>query len=131
MNYKDFDFDEIEKRMPYKAPDNFFDNAFENTLKQAKKTRRTAFLRVVKLSTSAAAVIAVLFMIGLFVLNTNRGVEQTNITSYVGDSLLVMPANMAVRDTSISVNDILNELSDQDLEDILNNVEIEILYAGL
>ena len=46
---KDFDFDEIGKRTPYRTPEGFFENVQANILKRAdeeKKRRRLLNIRI-------------------------------------------------------------------------------------
>ena len=128
---KEFNFDEIEKRMPYTAPESFFDEAYENTLKLVHRRKKiNLFVRISATVIAAAAVIVV----GLFIINTEQKQDlhaNNAIVQITNDSLLINSIATPAKDTSISINEVIEELSDQELEDMLISAEVDELYAEL
>lgn len=64
----DFDFDRIGKREPYEVPDNFFQCLEKNIMKEVATPRKhtlSSWRIILPGAASAAAVIAVLFTIGI------------------------------------------------------------------
>jgi len=136
---KDFDFGKVEKKLPYNAPASFFENAFENTLKLAKekqynKDEKSISSKIVKLSISIAAAIILLAGLFMFYMNSNSDNHINNNYNYmasnINDTMSIMPNEHQFVD-SVDINDVIKNLSDEDLEDIVVNVEIDILYADL
>ena len=62
---RDFDFEEVGKKVPYQIPEGFFEEMQRNVLEQTKKrkSRKSIVLRLVPVISAAAAVlVAVLFI---------------------------------------------------------------------
>ena len=57
---KDFDFNEIGKRMPYRVPDAFFENVQANVLKRAGEEKKR--LRIHRLRWRASVALAIAAM---------------------------------------------------------------------
>ena len=125
---KDFNFDDIGKKMPYNSPDNsFFENTFKNVSKKAN--RSIFFSRVKKISWSAAAVV-VLLATTLFILNINTNQDaylssiETNVDSINSNFYIV-------NDVENSINIIIQELSDQALEAFIDESQVNILLGDI
>ena len=66
---KDFDFDEIGKRMPYRTPEGFFENAKADILKRADEEKKR--LRLYRLRWGVSIALAVAAMVCGFVFFTS------------------------------------------------------------
>ena len=135
MNNIDFNFDKVGKNMPYKVPQGFFENAFEDTLKLAKKGQKTIYSRIVKFSVSIAAAV-VLLIAGIYALNTNSTGGKSMNAGLIADSTTIPNYFQAGtgNDEDVSIDDIIKELSDEELEMIVNNSKIDMMnmvYADL
>ena len=80
---KDFDFDNIGKRTPYRTPDNFFEETqrkiLERTVDEQRKKRRLK--RIIPTVIAVAAVLAgILFTPSLRYMNTDTPVSYTHLT---------------------------------------------------
>ena len=103
---KDFDFDNIGKRTPYRTPDNFFEETqrkiLERTVGEQRKKRRLK--RIIPTVIAVAAVLAgILFTPSLRYMNT----DKNNVTTDPVDKWI-------------------KELSDEELEELVSFSENDI-----
>ena len=110
---KDFDFDNIGKRTPYRTPDNFFEETqrkiLERTVGEQRKKRRLK--RIIPTVIAVAAVLAgILFTPSLRYMNTDTpsaSVDKNNVTTDPVDKWI-------------------KELSDEELEELVSFSENDI-----
>lgn len=113
---KDFDFDNIGKRTPYRTPDNFFEDShrqiLESTVRVLIKKRRQR--RIIWGVIAVAAVLAgLLFTPSLLYMKT----ERSDATIWVADQKHI---------ASDPMDKWINELSDEELEELVNFSESDI-----
>ena len=114
---KDFDFDNIGKRTPYRTPDNFFEETqrkiLERTVGEQRKKRRLK--RIIPTVIAVAAVLAgILFTPSLRYMNTD--------TTSASNILAVDKNNV----TTDPVDKWIKELSDEELEELVSFSENDI-----
>lgn len=112
---KDFDFDDIGKRTPYRAPDGFFEDMQRRVMERAGvKQRRKSHL---KLIVSAVAAMAAILAGFLFV----PSLRQTNDVNPPSSILAVDRSN-----GTDAMDKWIKELSDEELEELVSFSENDI-----
>lgn len=115
---KEFDFDDIGKKTPYHTPDNFFEDMQQKVMKQTCGVQRRPKGRLqIILSTaiaSAAILAGVLFISPYFHTGDVPG-ATSNILAIEKNGSIVDPADKWI-----------NELSDEELEELVNFSENDI-----
>ena len=116
---KDFDFDAIGKRTPFRTPEGFFERMQEETLKRAAEERRRSRLYRLKWGISVALAAAALFC-GFVFFPTNQPEQpETGLsaewTALVADGM--DPVDMYIRN-----------LTDEELEEWMEFSENDIFY---
>ena len=119
---KDFDFNMIGKRMPYRTPEGFFDKMQKNLAEQAASViRRKKIYRlkmaVTGLLCAAAALTGIVVMVN----------EPVSDNTYRLDSHLIVegPAMDGTTDFEMSLRDI----SDEYLEELVDMMEYDIFLS--
>lgn len=113
---KDFDFDDIGKRTPYRTPDGFFEEMQRKVreragIKERRQTRRNLIISAVV--TMAAILAGFLFVPSLM--------EKDGVKSPSPDALAVERNN-----TIEPMDSWINELSDEELEELVSFSENDI-----
>ena len=114
---KDFDFDNIGKRTPYRTPDNFFEETqrkiLERTVDEQRKKRRLK--RIIATVIAVAAVLAgILFTPSLRYMNTDTP-SASNILAVDKNNVTTDPVDKWIK-----------ELSDEELEELVSFSENDI-----
>ena len=114
---KDFDFDNIGKRTPYRTPDNFFEETqrkiLERTVDEQRKKRRLK--RIIPTVIAVAAVLAgILFTPSLRYMNTDTP-SASNILAVDKNNVTTDPVDKWIK-----------ELSDEELEELVSFSENDI-----
>ena len=114
---KDFDFDNIGKRTPYRTPDNFFEETqrkiLERTVGEQRKKRRLK--RIIPTVIDVAAVLAgILFTPSLRYMNTDTP-SASNILAVDKNNVTTDPVDKWIK-----------ELSDEELEELVSFSENDI-----
>ena len=105
---KEFDFNEIGKRMPYEVEDGFFDKLRDDVLKTAKKRR--GFALSIGISSSAVAAAAAIFL----ALNVSIFDKTTVSKNY--------------REPSQNISEFIAGMSDSELEEAVLMSDIDDFY---
>lgn len=116
---KDFDFDDIGKKIPYRTPEGFFDEMLGKVMERAsirKKRKRRLRLMISGMVTIAAVFVGILF-IPFFSL------DKTDITVPPVAQVLVAETNQAVVEP---MDKWINELPDEELEEFVNFSENDL-----
>ena len=119
---KDFDFDNIGKRTPYRTPDNFFEETqrkiLERTVDEQRKKRRLK--RIIPTVIAVAAVLAgILFTPSLRYMNTDTP-SASNILAVDKNNVTTDPVDKWIK-----------ELSDEELEELVSFSENDIFLNGI
>lgn len=114
---KDFDFDNIGKRTPYRTPDNFLEETqrkiLERTVDEQRKKRRLK--RIIPTVIAVAAVLAgILFTPSLRYMNTDTP-SASNILAVDKNNVTTDPVDKWIK-----------ELSDEELEELVSFSENDI-----
>lgn len=110
---KEFDFDDIGKHTPYRTPEGFFEDVQQQVMERAGIKRQRRFrLRLVISSVMTAAILA-----GFFFIPILRQSEQP-----VSDRLAIEKNH----ETADPVDKWINELSDEELEELVNFSENDL-----
>lgn len=112
---KEFDFDDIGKKMPYRTPDNFFEDMQQKVMEHTYGGQRRKHRLQILFSTAiaAAAVLAgVLFIPSHF--------QPEDVTNGTSDMLAIE------RSSSDPADKWIHELSDEELEELVNFSENDI-----
>ena len=114
---KDFDFDNIGKRTPYRTPDNFFEETqrkiLERTVDEQRKKRRLK--RIILTVIAVAGVLAgILFTPSLRYMNTDTP-SASNILAVDKNNVTTDPVDKWIK-----------ELSDEELEELVSFSENDI-----
>lgn len=115
---KEFDFDDIGKRTPYRTPDGFFEDMQRKVMERTgvEQQRKKSHL---KLIVSTAITMAALLAGFLFI----PGLRQTDATMpATSDALAVERTN----NTAEQVDKWIKDLSDEELEELVNFSENDI-----
>lgn len=115
---KDFDFDDIGKRTPYRTPDGFFDDVQRKVMERAgvRQQRKSHLKLIVATVITMAALLAGFLFVPTF--------HQTDVTipGASSDALAVERTNGATE----SMDKWIKELSDEELEELVNFSENDI-----
>ncbi len=103
---KEFDFDKVGKRLPYKIPGSFLDEFTGNCINMTKKEKKGRSFRVHLWKISFAAASVVLILITGLLLNKGKEVPIINFN----DSI----KNVTISENT-EVEKIIRELSDDEL----------------
>ena len=126
---KDFDFDNIGKRTPYRTPDNFFEETqrkiLERTVDEQRKKRRLK--RIIPTVIAVAAVLAgILIKIGYDIID----VKLLKVLKYAPKDDTPSASNILAVDknnvTTDPVDKWIKELSDEELEELVSFSENDI-----
>lgn len=110
---KDFDFDDIGKKIPYRVPEAFFDNLQQEALRRSGVRRRFRFRPAVVWTMAVAAA----FVTGLL-LKPLFGPEQQPVGTVVAPIDVVAVANTGDR--------WIYEMSDEELEELAGFSEYDM-----
>lgn len=116
---KDFDFNDIGKRMPYRTPDGFFERMQAESLKRAEEEKRKKKLFRLRWGVSVALAVAAMVCGFLFFPQTQQAVKEP----VVANEWL-----MALNDGADEMDLYVQGLSDEDLEDWIEFSENDIYY---
>lgn len=114
---KDFDIEKLEKRMPYSVPENFFEEFSAQTIAKIEaQKRRKRKLIIVRMVASCASVAAmVVIMLNVWSVNTFS----------INELDLNIPSSENVLLSSVEIDSFLNELSDEELTQLMSEVNHE------
>ena len=114
---KDFDFDNIGKRTPYRTPENFFDEAqhkiLERTVGEQRRNRRLK--RIIPAVIAVAAVLA--------------GILFTPSLRYMNTDVPATSNRLAIENNNVAADPVdkwIKELSDEELEELVSFSENDI-----
>ena len=108
---KDFDFDNIGKRTPYRTPNNFFEETQRKILQRKKRRLK----RIIPTVIAVAAVLAgILFTPSLRYMNTDTP-SASNILAVDNNNVTTDPVDKWIK-----------ELSDEELEELVSFSENDI-----
>lgn len=114
---KEFDFDDIGKKTPYRTPDNFFEDMQQKVMERTYGGQRRKHRLQIIFSTAiaAAAILAgVLFVPSYF---------QAEDTQGITSNMLAVDRSGGIADPA---DKWINELSDEELEELVNFSENDI-----
>ena len=115
---RDFDFEEVGKRMPYRTPEGFFENVQTNVLKRADEWKKRRRVSRLKWGISVALATAAMICGFLFLPNSPKeGAEQATHT-----------AEWLAEGSSDAMDVYLSQLSDEELQDWIEFSENDIFY---
>ena len=81
---KDFDFDKIGKKTPYRVPEGFFDEMQQQVMQQVEKPgRRNLFVRRMSYAVIAAAAAVLAFVFIPFYSNDKQAISETTSYSWI------------------------------------------------
>ena len=114
---KDFDFDNIGKRTPYRTPDNFFEETqrkiLERTVDEQRKKRRLK--RIIPTMIAVAAVLAgILFTPSLRYMNTDTP-SASNILAVDKNNVTTDPVDKWIKELSYEELEELVSFSENDI----------------
>ena len=116
---KDFDFDEIGKRTPFRTPEGFFENAKANVLKRAGDEKKRLRLYRLRWGVSVALAIAAMVCGFVFLPSAPKDVPDTNAEGgWVAQTL----------DKADVLEMYVQELTDEELEAWIEFSENDIYY---
>lgn len=116
---KDFDFDDIGKRTPYRTPDGFFEDVQRKVMERAgvRQQRKSHLKLIVATVVTMAALLAGFLFVPTF--------HQTDVT-LPGASSSNALAVESTNGTPESVDKWIKELSDEELEELVSFSENDI-----
>lgn len=110
---KDFDFDDIGKHTPYRTPEGFFEDVQQQVMERAGIKRQRKFrLRLVISSIMTAAILAGFFFIPFLRQGDEPGADRLAIEKS--------------HETVDPIDKWINELSDEELEELVNFSENDL-----
>lgn len=114
---KEFDFDDIGKRTPYRTPENFFENMQTKVMERTgmKQQRKSHLKLIVATVVAMAAVVAGLLFI--------PSLQQTDAPMSSSSNILAVETGHTTTD---SEDKWINELSDEELGELVNFSENDI-----
>jgi hypothetical protein len=135
------EFKGIGKKLPYKAPDNFFETAALKTIQEAKcRERKTHKNNYLWRSVAIAASIATIGLVGYFMLNTETKTEtqvviqeskpanQPNpVTVAVQPKAETLPFKKSVKPEKVAQPAVINEEPRENLDELLADLTDEEL----
>ena len=123
---KDFDFNEIGKRTPYRTPEGFFENVQANILKRADEEKKRRRLLNFRLGISVALAVAAMICGVVFFSNVPKDMPERGL-----DAGWVAFGEQGNDAMDVYVRD----LSDEELEEWVkfseNDIYYELLIANL
>ena len=123
---KDFDFNEIGKRTPYRTPEGFFENVQAKMLKRADEEKKRRRLMNIRLGVSVALAVAAMMCGVVFFSNVPK-----ELPDYGLDAGWVALGDMGTDAMDMYVR----SLSDEELEEWVefseNDIYYELLTANL
>ena len=114
---KDFDFDEIGKRTPYRTPEGFFENVQANILKRADEEKKRRRLSNIRIGVSVALAVAAMLCGAVFFIGLPKGATQEEL-----------PLESVAQNTTDAVELYLNDLTDDELQEWIEFSENDIYY---
>ena len=116
---KEFDFNEVGKRMPFRTPDGFFERMQAETLKRVAEEKRKKKLYRLKVGVSAALVMAAMICGFLFLpVSQPEKTEQATTVDWMAQ---LSPGEDAM-------DFYIQNLTDEELEDWMEFSENDIFY---
>lgn len=115
---KEFDFEQVGKRMPYRTPEGFFENVRTNVLKRAGELEKRR--RVYRLKWGISVTLAAAAMICGFLFLPTSLKEGTERTDYTAEWL--------AEGSSDAMDVYISQLSDEELQDWVDFSENDIFY---
>ena len=116
---KDFDFDEIGKRTPYRTPEGFFENVQANILKRADEEKKRRRLLNIRIGVSVALAVAAMLCGIVFFTNVPKDLPEHGM-----DAMDVYVRNLTDEElkewVEFSENDIYYELLTANLNEYEN-----------
>ena len=118
---RDFDFDNIGKRTPYRTPEGFFDEMQRNVLEQAcgKQRRKRRLTMIISTALAMAAILTGFLFIPSFYQNPDAIVPTSE------SALAIEKNNTAIGDQS-QADKWIKELSDEELEELVSFSENDV-----
>ena len=98
---KDFDFDEIGKRMPYRTPEGFFENVQAKILKRADEEKKRRRLLNIRIGVSVALAVAAMLCGAVFFIGMPKEATQEEL-----------PLEWVAQNSTDAVELYLNDLTD-------------------
>ena len=127
----DFDFEKIGKKIPYSAPDGFFDAITKLTIEKAHQRERKIKIRKLFVLYSSAASVLILIAIGFLLLTDKQDHSETTIVQSVTEERIlqdIQPEEIFKADTvEMEVNE---EPEIQSVAQLQEN-SLEKLIAGM
>ena len=114
---KDFDFNEIGKRMPYRVPDTFFENVQANVLKRAGEEKKRLRIHRLRWRVSMALAVAAMLCGILFFIEMPKEVPQEGFAT-----------DWIAQGETDAVELYLRDLSDEELQEWIEFSENDIYY---
>ena len=114
---KDFDFNEIGKRMPYRVPDAFFENVQANVLKRAGEEKKRLRIHRLRWRASVALAIAAMLCGILFFVEVPKEVSQESLAT-----------DWIAQGETDAIELYLRDLSDDELQEWIEFSENDIYY---
>lgn len=114
---KDFDFDDIGKRTPYRTPEGFFEDMQRKVIERTgmKQQRKSHLTLIVSTIVATAAIIAgILFIPSL---------HQSDLPVSTSSNVLAIESTSTTTDAE---DKWIIELTDEELEELVNFSEIDI-----
>ena len=116
---KEFDFNEVGKRMPFRTPDGFFERMQAETLKRVAEEKRKKKIYRIKVGISAALAIAAMVCAFVFL-----PMGQTQVDTPADTSVWIAQLSGDMDPMELY----LQGLSDEELEDWIEFSENDIYY---
>ena len=116
---KEFDFNEVGKRMPFRTPDGFFERMQAETLKRVAEEKRKKKLYRLKVGVSAALAMAAMIFGFLFLpVSLSEKTEQATTVDWM--------AQLSPGEDAMDLY--IQNLTDEELEDWMEFSENDIFY---
>ena len=115
---REFDFDEVGKRMPYKVPESFLE---ENRHRILKQTSGEEHKKRIKLKLLIPAILLAAVFAGLLFMPLSNEEKEAQTAS----SSLILAVGMEAPDSEI-MDTFIEDLSDEELQDLAEQSENDI-----
>lgn len=123
---KDFDFDEIGKRTPYRTPEGFFENVQANILKRAGEEKKRRRLLNIRIGVSVALAVAAMMCGIVFFTNVPKDLPEHGM-----DAGWVVLGNTGTDAMDVYVRNLTDEELKEWVEFSENDIYYELLTANL
>ena len=114
---KEFDFNEIGKRMPYRVPETFFEDVQAKVLKRAGEEKKRLRIRRLWWGGSIALAVAAMLCGAVFFIGMPKEATQEEL-----------PLEWVAQNTTDAVELYLNDLTDDELQEWIEFSENDIYY---